>query len=339
MLSFCEKAEEGSSPMKLPRRKFLNLAAGAAALPVVSRIARAQAYPTRPVRWIVPAPPGGPLDILARLFGQWLSERLGQPFIVENRPGGGTNIGTEAVVRAPADGYTLLSVVTAAAINATLYDKLSFNFIRDIAPVASIIRVPLVMVVNPSISARTVPEFIAYAKANPGTISFASPGTGTAPHVAGELFKIMTGVNMLHVPYRGDAPAFTDLLGGQVQVYFPTTISSIEHIKTGKLRGLAVTTAMRAEALPDIPTMGDFIPDYEASNWYGVGAPKNTPTDIIGKLNNEVNAALADATMKARLGDLGGAVLAGSPADFGRLIAAETEKWGKVIRAANVKPE
>ena len=267
--------------MKLPRRQFLHLAASAAALPAVSRIAWAQAYPARPVRWIVPAPPGGPLDIVARLFGQWLSERLGQPFIVENRPGGGTNIGTEAVVRAPADGYTLLSVVTAAAINATLYDKLSFNFIRDIAPVASIIRVPLVMVVNPSISARTVPEFIAYAKANPGTISFASPGTGTAPHVAGELFKIMTGVNMLHVPYRGDAPAFTDLLGGQVQVYFPTTISSIEHIKTGKLRGLAVTTAMRAEALPDIPTMGDFIPDYEASNWYGVGAPKNTPTDII----------------------------------------------------------
>jgi tripartite-type tricarboxylate transporter receptor subunit TctC len=325
--------------MKFPRRQFLRLAAGVAVLPAVSRVVRAQAYPTRPVRWIVPAPPGGPLDILARLFGQWLSERLGQPFIVENRPGGGTNIGTEAVARAPADGYTLLSVVTAAATNATLYDKLSFNFIRDIAPVASITRVPLVMVINSSISARTVPEFIAYAKTNPGTISFASPGTGTAPHVAGELFKIMTGVNMLHVPYRGDAPAFTDLLGGQVQVYFPTTISSIEHIKTGKLRGLAVTTAMRAEALPDIPTMGDFVPNYEASNWYGVGAPKDTPTDIVGKLNNEVNAALADAKMKARLADLGGAVLTGSPADFGRLIAAETEKWGKVIRAANIKPE
>jgi tripartite-type tricarboxylate transporter receptor subunit TctC len=325
--------------MKFPRRKFLHLAAGAAALPAVSRIASAQPYPSRPVRWIVPAPPGGPLDILARLFGQWLSERLGQPFIVENRPGGGTNTGTETVARAPANGYTLLSVVTAAAINATLYDKLNFNFIRDIAPVASIIRVPLVMVINPSISARTVPEFVAYAKANPGTISFASPGTGTAPHVAGELFKIMTGVNMLHVPYRGDAPAFTDLLGGQVQVYFPTTISSIEHIRTGKLRGLAVTTAMRAEALPDIPTMGDFVPDYEASNWYGVGAPEGTPTEIVGKLNNEVNAALADAKMKTRLGDLGGAVLAGSPADFGRLIAAETEKWGKVIRAANIKAE
>ena len=325
--------------MKLPRRQFLHLAASAAALPAVSRIAWAQAYPARPVRWIVPAPPGGPLDIVARLFGQWLSERLGQPFIVENRPGGGTNIATEMVARAPADGYTLLSVVTAAAINATLYDKLNFNFIRDIAPVASIIRVPLVMVINPSIRASTVPEFIAYAKANPGTISLASPGTGTAPHVAGELFKMMTGVNMLHVPYRGDAPAFTDLLGGQVQVYFPTTISSIEHIKTGKLRALAVTTATRVEALPDIPTMGDFIPDYEASNWYGVGAPKNTPTEIVGKLNNEINAALADANMKARLSDIGGAILAGSPADFGRLIAEETEKWGKVIRAANIKAQ
>jgi len=325
--------------MKLPRRKFLHLAAGAAALPAVSRIAWAQSYPSRPVRWIVPAPPGGPLDIVARLFGQWLSERLGQPFIVENRPGGGTNIATEMVARAPADGYTLLSVVTAAAINATLYDKLNFNFIRDIAPVASIIRVPLVMVINPSIRASTVPEFIAYAKANPGTISLASPGTGTAPHVAGELFKMMTGVNMLHVPYRGDAPAFTDLLGGQVQVYFPTTISSIEHIKTGKLRALAVTTATRVEALPDIPTMGDFIPDYEASNWYGVGAPKNTPTEIVGKLNNEINAALADANMKARLSDIGGVILAGSPADFGRLIAEETEKWAKVIKNAGIKPD
>jgi len=327
--------------MKLPLRQAKSRKGGAsaAALPAVSRIAWAQAYPARPVRWIVPAPPGGPLDIVARLFGQWLSERLGQPFIVENRPGGGTNIATEMVARAPADGYTLLSVVTAAAINATLYDKLNFNFIRDIAPVASIIRVPLVMVINPSIRASTVPEFIAYAKANPGTISLASPGTGTAPHVAGELFKMMTGVNMLHVPYRGDAPAFTDLLGGQVQVYFPTTISSIEHIKTGKLRALAVTTATRVEALPDIPTMGDFIPDYEASNWYGVGAPKNTPTEIVGKLNNEINAALADANMKARLSDIGGVILAGSPADFGRLIAEETEKWAKVIKNAGIKPD
>ena len=326
--------------MKLPhRRNFLHLAAGAAALPAVSRFAWAQTYPSRPVRWIVPAPPGGPLDLVARLLGQWLSERLGQPFIIENRPGGGTNIGTETVARAPADGYTLLSVVTAAAINATLYDKLSFNFIRDIAPVASVIRVPLVMVVNPSLPARTVPEFIAYAKANPATINFASPGTGTAPHVGGELFKMMTGVNMLHVPYRGDAPAFTDLLGGQVQVYFPTTISSIEHIKTGRLRGLAVTTATRAEALPDLPTVGDFVPGYDASNWYGVGAPKNTPAEIVDKLNRGINAALADPQMKARLADLGGAVLAGSPAGFGQLIADETDKWGKVIRAANIKPE
>ena len=325
--------------MKLPRRRFLHLAAGAAALPAVSRVARAQAYPTRPVRWIVPAPPGGPLDLVTRLLGQWFSERLGQPFIIENRPGGGTNIGTETVARAPADGYTLLSVVTAAAINATLYDKLSFNFIRDIAPVASVIRVPLVMVVNPSLPARTVPEFIAYAKANPATINFASPGTGTAPHVGGELFKMMTGVNMLHVPYRGDAPAFTDLLGGQVQVYFPTTISSIEHIKTGRLRGLAVTTATRAEALPDLPTVGDFVPGYDASNWYGVGAPKNTPAEIVDKLNRGINAALADPQMKARLADLGGSVLPGSPADFGKLIADETEKWAKVIRAANIKAE
>ena len=325
--------------MKLPRRKFLHLAAGAAALPAVSRVARAQAYPTRPVRWIVPAPPGGPLDLVARLLGQWVSERLGQPFIIENRPGGGTNIGTETVARAPADGYTLLSVVTAAAINATLYDKLSFNFIHDIAPVASVIRVPLVMVVNPSLPARTVPEFIAYAKANPATINFASPGTGTAPHVGGELFKMMTGVNMLHVPYRGDAPAFTDLLGGQVQVYFPTTISSIEHIKTGRLRGLAVTTATRAEALPDLPTVGDFVPGYDASNWYGVGAPKNTSAEIVDKLNRGINAALADPKIKAKLADLGGAVLAGSPADFGQLIADETEKRGKVVRGANIKPE
>ncbi len=325
--------------MKLPRRKFLQLAAVAAALPAVSRVARAQAYPTRPVRWIVPAPPGGPLDLVARLLGQWFSERLGQPFIIENRPGGGTNIGTETVARAPADGYTLLSVVTAATINATLYDKLSFNFIRDIAPVASVIRVPLVMVVNPSLPARTVPEFIAYAKANPATINFASPGTGTAPHVGGELFKMMTGVNMLHVPYRGDAPAFTDLLGGQVQVYFPTTISSIEHIKTGRVRGLAVTTATRAEALPDLPTVGEFVPGYEASSVYGLGAPKKTPTEIVDKLNRGINAALADPKLKAQLADVGGDVLALSPGDFGKLIADETQKWAKAVKFSGAKAD
>ena len=325
--------------MDLSRRGILRLTASATLLPAVSRLAMAQAYPARPVHWIVPAPPGGPLDIVARFLGQWCSERLGQPFIIENRPGGGTNIGTEMVVRAPADGYTLLSVVTAAAINATLYEKLSFNFVRDISPVASVVRVPLVMVVNPSLPAKTVPEFITFAKANPGTINFASPGAGTAPHVGGELFKMMTGINMLHVPYRGDAPAFTDLLGGQVQVYFATTISSIEHIKTGKLRGLAVTTATRAEAIPDLPTVGDFVPGYEASNWYGVGAPKNTPAEIVDKLNSEINVALANPKIKAALVDLGGTVLAGSPADFAKLITDETEKWGKVIRAANIKPE
>jgi tripartite-type tricarboxylate transporter receptor subunit TctC len=325
--------------MKLPRRTFLHLAAGAATLPVSSFVVRAQAYPTRPVHWIVPAPPGGPLDSVARFLGQWLSERLGQPFIIENRPGGGTNIGTEAVVRAPADGYNLLSVVTAAAINATLYDKLSFNFIHDIAPIASIIEVPLVMVLNPSLPARTVPEFIAYAKANPGKINMASPGTGTAPHVGGELFKMMTGVSMLHVSYRGDAPALTDLLGGQVQVYFGTTISSIEHIKSSKLHGLAVTTATRAEALPDIPTMGEFVPGYEASNWYGVGAPKNTPVEIIDKLNREINAALADPKIKPWAADMGGTVLPGSPARFGKLIVDETEKWAKVVKFAGIKPE
>ena len=325
--------------MKLPRRKFLHLAAGAAALPAVSRIAWAQSYPSRPVRWIVPAPPGGPLDIVARLFGQWLSERLGQPFIVENRPGGGTNIATEMVARAPADGYTLLSVVTAAAINATLYDKLNFSFIRDIAPVASIIRVPLVMVINPSIRARTVPEFIAYAKANPGTISLASPGTGTAPHVAGELFKMMTGVNMLHVPYRGDAPAFTDLLGGQVQAIFSSTPPSIEHIRAGKLRALAVTSATRSQALPDLPTIGDFLPGYEASLVIGLGAPRNIPGEIVEKLNKEINAALADQGMKARLADLGNAPIPMTPAEFSKLIADETEKWGKVIKFAGIKPE
>jgi tripartite-type tricarboxylate transporter receptor subunit TctC len=325
--------------MKLPRRNFLHPAAGAAALPTVSRFAWAQAYPTRPVRVIVPAPAGGGYDIVARLMSQFLSERLGQQFIVENRPGAGTNIGTETVVRAAADGYTLLLVASANAINATLYEKLNFNFIRDIAAVAGIISLPEVMVVNPSVPAKAVPEFIAYAKANPGKISMASGGIGTPGHLSGELFKMMTGVNMVHVPYRGLAPALTDLLGGQVQVAFGSVPSSIEHIRNGKLRALAVTTALRAEALPDIPTFAEFVPGYEASFWYGFGAPKATPAEIVAKLNTEINAGLADPTLEARLADLGGAVLALSPADFEKLIADETEKWGKVIRAANIKAE
>jgi tripartite-type tricarboxylate transporter receptor subunit TctC len=325
--------------MKLPRRNFLHLAAGAAALPAVSRTAWAQAHPTRPVRIVAPTAPGGAPDIIARLIGQWLSERLGQPFIIENRPGAGTNIGTEAVVRAPPDGYTLLLVSTTNAINATLYDRLNFDFLRDIAPVASVMRYPYVMVVNPSVPAKSVPEFTAYAKANPGKINLGSPGIGTSPHVAGELFKMMAGVDMVHVPYRGGGPAFNDLLGGQVQVMFPTTVGSIGYIRDGRLRALAVTTATRSDALPDIPTVGEFVPRYEASGWNGIGAPKNTPTEIVGKLNKEVNAALDDPKMKARLADLGGSVLPGSPSDFGKLIADDTEKWGKVIRAANIKPE
>jgi tripartite-type tricarboxylate transporter receptor subunit TctC len=323
--------------MKLPhRRQFLHLAAGAAALPTMSRLARAQGYPTRPVRLITGFPAGGPTDILARPIGQWLSERLGQPFVIDNRPGAGSNIGTEAVVRAPPDGYTLLLVSPGNAINATLYDKLPFNFIRDIAPVAGIIRVPNVMVVNPSVPAKTVPEFIAYAKTNSGKVNMASSGNGTSPHVAGELFKMMTGINMVHVPYRGSAPAMTDLIAGQVQVYFGTTTASIEYIRTGKLRPLAVTTAARADALPDIPTVGDFVPGYEASGFFGVGAPKATPAEIIEKLNKAINAALADPKIEARLTDLGGTALVGSPADFGKLIAEETEKWRRASQAVSV---
>jgi tripartite-type tricarboxylate transporter receptor subunit TctC len=325
--------------MKLPRRQFLHLAAGAAALPAIPRIARAQAYPSRPVRLIVGLAAGGGADSLARVMGQWLSERLGQQFVIENRPGAGTNIATETVVRAPADGYTLLMVLPPNAVNATLYEKLNFNFIRDIAPVAGLIRTPLVMEVNPSLPAKTVPEFLAYAKANPGKISMASAGNGTSGHVAGELFKMMAHVDMVHVPYRGGAPAITDLLGGQVQVLFDPVNSSTEYIRAGKLRALAVTTAARSEAFPDVPTVADFVPGYEASAFFGVGAPKNTPANIIEKLNKEINAALADPTLKTRLADLGGAVLAGSPADFGKLVAEETEKWGKVIKFAGIKPE
>jgi tripartite-type tricarboxylate transporter receptor subunit TctC len=325
--------------MKIDRRKVLHLAAGAAALFAMSRVATAQIYPSRPVRLIVPIAAGGTQDILARLVGQWLSERLGQPFVIENRPGAGGNIGTEAVVRAPPDGYTLLLVSSQNTNNATLYEKLSFNFIRDIAPVAGIIRGPFVMAVNPTAPARTVPEFIAYAKANPGKLNMASAANGTGTHLAGELFKIMAGVDMVHVPYRGGAPALTDLLGGQVQVMFPNPASSIEYIRAGRLRALAVTTAVRSEALPDTPTVGEFVPDYEASSMFGLGAPRNTPAAIVGTLNREVNAALADPKMRARLADLDGDALALSPADFGKLIADETEKWGKVIRAANIKPQ
>jgi tripartite-type tricarboxylate transporter receptor subunit TctC len=325
--------------MKLPRRKFLRLAAGAATLPAVSRIARAQAYPSRPVRWILSAPPGGALDIVARLMGQWLSERLGQPFVIENRTGGGGNIATEAVVRAPPDGYTLLMVTMVHAVNATLYDRLNFNFIRDIAPVAPISREPNVMVVNPSVPTKTVSEFIAYAKANPGKINMASSGNGTSPHMGGELFKAMTGVDVVHVPYRGGAPALTDLIGRQVQVMFAFISSSIEYIRAGKLRALAVTTTTRSPALPDVPVVGDFVPGYEASSWIGLGVPKNTPTEIVDKLNREINAGIADPKIRARLADLGSTVFPGSPADFGKHIADETEKWGKVIRAANLKPD
>jgi tripartite-type tricarboxylate transporter receptor subunit TctC len=325
--------------MKLPRRNFLHLAAGAAAFPAVSRISWAQAYPTRPVRIVVGFTAGSASDIIARLVGQWLSERLGQPFVIDNRPGGGGNIGTEAAVRSGPDGYTLLLVAPQNAINASFYDKLNFNFIRNIAPVAGVIRVSLVMVVNPSVPANTVPEFIAYAKANPGKVTMASPGNGSSPHVSGELFKMMAGIDMIHVPYRGGGQVMTDLIAGQVQVSFIGLTVAIEHIRSGKVRALAVTTAIRSDVLPDIPTVGDFVPGYEASAFWGVGAPRNTPTEIIDKLNKEINAGLSDPTLWRRFAEGGGTVLAGSPADFGKLIAEETEKWAKVIRAANIKPE
>lgn len=324
--------------MKLPRRKFLHLVASAASLPMMSHFALAQPYPTRPVRWIIGFAAGGTADILARLLGQRLSEHFGQPFIVESRPGAGTNIATEAVVRAAADGHSLLLVSASNAINATLYEKLSFNFIGDIAPVAGIMRVPNVLVVNPSVPAKTVPEFIAYAIANPGKINMASPGIGTSPHLAGELFMAMAGVKFQHVPYRGGAPAFTDLIAGQVQVMFNSVSGSIEHIRAGKLRPLAVTTKMRSEALPDIPTINDFVPGYEASAFFGLGTPKNTPVEIVDKLDNAINAAIADPKIKARIADLGGTALSLSAAGFSRLIADETEKWAKVIKSAGIKP-
>src|SRR5215813_11217275 len=325
--------------MKLLRRQFLYLAAGAAALPAVSRVAWAQAYPSRPVRLIEGFGAGGAADIVARLIGQWLSERLGQSFVIENRSGAGSNIGAEAVVRAPPDGYTLLLVTASNAINATLYDKLSFNFIRDIAPVAGIVHVPLVMEVHPSVPARTVAEFIAHAKANPGKINLASAGIGSTTHAAGEMFKMMAGLDLLHVPYRGPQVISALLAGDVPQVYFGPLLSSIEYVRTGKLRALAVTTTTRSDVLPDVPVLSDTLPDYEASAWYGIGAPKSTPAELIERLNKEVNISIADPKFKARLANLGGTVLGGSPADFGKLISDETKKWGKVIVAANIKSD
>jgi len=323
--------------VKLPRRTFLRLAASAAALPAVSRTASAQAYPARPVRIVVGFAAGGTGDLLVRLLGQWLSERLGQPIVVDNRPGGGCTISAEAVVRAPPDGYTLLQVGTSHVVNTTLY-KLDFDLIRDIAPVAGIARAHLVMLVHPSFPASTVPEFIAHAKAHPGTVNMASAGSGSSPRLAGELFKLMTGIDLVHVPYRGGAPALSDLIAGQVQVMF-SNLPAAEYIRAGKLRALAVTTAARSDELPDVPTVGEYVPGYEASAWYGLGAPRGTPADIIEKLNRETNAALADPRIKARLAEFGGAPLIGSSANFGTLIAAETEKWGKVVTFAGLKPD
>jgi tripartite-type tricarboxylate transporter receptor subunit TctC len=322
-----------------PRRRVLSLAAGAVALPFAPRLAWGQAYPSRPVRIVVGFPPGSGNDNVARLLGQWLSERLGQPFVIENRPGATGAIGTQAVARAPADGYTLLLFSASVATNATLYANPGFNLIRDIAPIASIMRVPLVMLVHPSLSANTVSEFIAYAQANPGRIAMASSGNGSTPHVAGELFKMLARTDLLHVPYRGGAPALTDLLSGQVQVFFGEIGSSIEYIRAGTLRALAVSTTVRLDALPDIPTVAEFVPGYEASSFFGIGAPRNTPAEIIDRLNKTINEGLTDPKLNGRLADLGGTMLPGSPADFGKLIADETEKWGKVIRAANIKAE
>jgi tripartite-type tricarboxylate transporter receptor subunit TctC len=325
--------------MKLPRRKFLHLAAGAAALPVFPRFARAQAYPTRPVRLIVGVAAGATNDLIARLIGQYLSERLGQQFIVENRPGAGGNIAAEAVVRAAPDGYTLFHATTGNAISVTLYQKLSFNFVRDMAPVTGTVLTPLVMEVHPAVPAKTVPEFIVYAKANPAKINMASAGNGTSPHVAGELFKMMAGINLTHVPYRGSAPALTDLLAGQVQVTFDPVPASVEYIRAGKLRPLAVTTRARSAALPDVPSIADVLPGYDASNWWGICAPKNTPAAIVDRLNKEINSAFDDPKIKERLTDLGGIPLRGSPADFGNFIVEETEKWGKVVKFAGIKPD
>jgi len=325
--------------MQPPRRRFLRVAAGALAFPIATRIASALDYPTRPVRILVGFAPAGPTDIVARLAGQWLSQRLGRQFVIENRPGASSNMATEAVVRAPPDGYTLLVFGTPAAINATLYDNLSFNIIRDIAPIASVMRAPLVMLVNPSLPAKTIPEFVAYAKANPGKLNMATAGNGTTPHVCGELFNAMTGTDLVPVAYRGGAPGLMDLMGGQIQIMFEGVASSIGYIRAGKLRALAITSATRSAALPDVPTVGEFVPGYEASSFFGVGAPKGTPAEIVNKLNSEINAGLTNSELKERIADLGGAPMPLSPAEFGRLIADETEKWSKVIRAAKIKPE
>ena len=323
--------------MILLRRRLLHLMAGAAALPAVARIAKAEAYPARPVRLVVPVTPGGALDILARLIGQWLTERLGQPFVIENRPGAGTNIGIEAVVRAPADGYTLLLIPQSVTTNATLYENLSFNFIRDIVPIAMISSLPLVMEVTSSLPAKTVPEFIAYARSNPGKISMASGGSGSMSHIGGELFKLMTHIDMVHVPYRGGAPALTDLIGGQVQVMFSPLPESIESIKAGQVRALAVTTATRSRALPEVPTVAESVPGFEASTWQGIGAPKETPGEIVGRLNKEINAALADPKINGRLADLGSVPRPMSPGDFESLVVADTDRWAKVIHEAKIK--
>ena len=325
--------------MTIPRRRFLHLAAGAAAVPMTSQVAWAQAYPARPVRWIIGFAPGGTTDVISRLIVQYLTEQLGQPFIVESRPGAATNLATEMVTRSPADGYTLLFIGSPNAINTSLYTRLNFSFSRDIAPVAAIVSVPTIMVVHPSVPVRTVPEFIAYAKANPGKINMASSGIGSTPHLAGELFKMMAGVDIQHVPYRGAAPAMTDLLAGQVQVYFVTTPSSMQYIKSGQLRAIAVTTAKRLPELPGLPAISEFVPGYDASAWYGLGAPKDTPTDIINTLNREINAAVADASIKKRFDDLGCTIIAGSPADLAKLIADDTERWAKVVRFAGLKAD
>jgi tripartite-type tricarboxylate transporter receptor subunit TctC len=325
--------------MDVPRRKFLHVAAGAAAFPAISSMTWAQTYPSRSVRLIVPFPPGGPNDVFARLIGQWLHERLGQPIIIDNRPGAGGNIGTEVVVKAAPDGYTLLLINSNHTVNATLYDKLNYNFIRDIAPVAAIIQLPLVLVLNPLLPAKTLLEFTAHAKANPGKLNYASVGNGSTPHVAGELFKMMTGIDMVHVPYRGAVQALTDLISGQVQAMFIVPRVVTEHIKAGKLRAVAVTAATRSDMLPDLPTMNSIVTGYDATTWFGIGAPKDMPSEIVDKLNKEINVALANPKINAQLADLGGTSLTLSPAEFGKLIADDTEKWGKVIRAANIKPE